>query len=115
MNFLDKNCMTNFSNVIRKYRQYLTLRQLLLALGFVMLSACSLDAQLINNSLTKNPEQQKAVNQELTSGSQINVTTTKNYKVHASLGNMVNQIESVSSSNYKVYHSLQGALAGEAQ
>lgn len=107
--------MKKSSNVIRKFCQNLTLRQLVWALGFVMLSACSLDAQLINNSLTKNQEQQKAVNQELTSGSQINVTTTKNYKVHASLGSMVNQIESVSSSDYKVYHSLQGALAGEAQ
>ncbi len=84
-----------------------------MALFFILLSACSLDAQLINNSLKSDLEKQKSINQELTSGSQINAITTRNYKVHASLGNMVNQIESVSSNNYKVYHSLQGSLAGE--
>lgn len=108
--------MGTCSSVVQKLSSGLGFSRVLLGCVLGFLLGCSLDAKLIDVKSEVTSVHSGSVSQELTSGSQIAVTTSRNYKVDASLGRMVNQLEVVTSGNYKVIHSVQGVSAvGESQ
>lgn len=74
---------------------------------------CSLDASLEQISKGTTPIMQKAQLTGFVSGSSQGVPTAGGYRVEASTGNYTNQLQTTTSSGYKVFVSVQGNIISE--